>query len=63
MNSLDQRNRIRYQINIISWDDFEFDTCVKFKMLIWHDGIYLIHRPLPLEVKALNKANRNAGVL
>jgi len=37
--------------------------CVKFKMLIWPDAIYLMHRHLPLEVKALKKANRYAGVL
>ena len=37
-------------------------THVKFKMLIWPDGNYLMHRHLPLEVKALKKANRYAGV-
>ena len=38
-------------------------THAKFKMLICPDGNYLIHRNLPLEVKALKKANRYAGVV
>jgi hypothetical protein len=63
MNSLDQRNRILHEIKLVVLGARFEVTKVKFKMLIWPDGNYLIHRPLPLEVMALKTANRYAGVL
>ena len=62
MNSLDQINE--YFTKLVYLFEMILNlTCVKFKMLIWPDGNYLIHRSLPLEVMALKKANRYAVVL